>query len=327
MPRLIDVLLLLALPASGKSEIRRFLALATPERCREDFRLGPTVQLDDYPYVHMMRRISQELRKVGKDGIFFDSDELPMKESRDWGTLIELINEDFGDLTHRRRVNTKAAGEWLLGRFDAARSKVGAVPAFRSLPGALRASVAAAIDGEAAELARGKNREIPDSLDGRTIVIEFARGGPDGAAPPLPAPLGYEYSLSRLRKEILQRAAILYVWVTPEESRRRNAERADPDNPGSILHHGVPTAVMLGDYGCDDMDFLIRTSGRSDHVKVVRGGKTFLVPVARFDNRIDKTSFARADPAHWKQADAEVLHRGLAQGLARLAALRGSAAG
>ena len=94
MPDTLEVLLLLALPASGKSEVRRYLAHLTPQQCRDEFHLGPTVQLDDYPYVHLMRRISQELRRRGADGAFFDSDEQPMKESRDWGTLIELLNED-----------------------------------------------------------------------------------------------------------------------------------------------------------------------------------------------------------------------------------------
>src|SRR5437763_12614164 len=89
MSKLIDILLLLALPASGKSEVRRYLASLTPDQCRDDFHLGPTVQLDDYPYVHMMRRVSQELRKRGEDGVFFDSDDLPMKEPLDWGTLVE----------------------------------------------------------------------------------------------------------------------------------------------------------------------------------------------------------------------------------------------
>src|SRR5215510_6941663 len=73
MSRLIDVLLLFALPASGKSEVRRYLASLSPEQCRDELHLGPTAQLDDYPYVHLMRRVSQELRKRGGDGVFFDS--------------------------------------------------------------------------------------------------------------------------------------------------------------------------------------------------------------------------------------------------------------
>src|SRR5215831_15371263 len=101
MSRILDLVLLLALPASGKSEVRRYLASLPPERSAGEMHLGPTTQLDDYPYVHMMRRVSQELRRLGQDGVFFDSDDLPMKEPRDWGTLIELINEDFDDLVQR----------------------------------------------------------------------------------------------------------------------------------------------------------------------------------------------------------------------------------
>ena len=109
MPKIIDVLLLLALPASGKSEVRRYMANLTPEQCRDELHMGPTVQLDDYPYVHMMRRVSEELRKRGHDGVFFDSGDLPMKEPRDWGTLIELLNEDFEDLAHRSKWSPESA--------------------------------------------------------------------------------------------------------------------------------------------------------------------------------------------------------------------------
>ena len=319
MDRILDVLLLLALPASGKSEVRRYLASLTPEQCRSEMRLGPTVQLDDYPYVHMMRRVSQELRRLGTDGIFFDSDDLPMKEPRDWGTLIELLNEDFGDLVQPRRQAPASAGDWLLERLAAARAKVGAPAALASLPAATRRSLSAALESEAAELLHEKNANIPDSLEGRTVVIEAARGGPDGASLPLPEPLGYRYSLSKLNDAILSRASILYVWVTPEESRRKNHERTDPNDPGSILHHGVPIAVMLGDYGCDDMEWLIQHSGRPDTVRIEARGRIHDLAVARFDNRVDKTSFVRADRAAWSPRDVEALHAGLADALGPLA--------
>jgi hypothetical protein len=318
MSNLIDVLLLTALPASGKSEVRRYFAGLTPDQCRDEMHVGPTVQLDDYPYVHMMRRISQELRKRGQDGLFFDSDELPMKEQRDWGTLMELLNEDFDDLVKRRRPAPESAAEWLLDRFDAARRKVSARPALGQLEPTVRRELVQALEAECAELLRDKNAGIPDSLKGRTVVIEFARGGPDQSAMPLPTPLGYRYSFATLSAEILSRASVLYVWVTPEESRRKNIERTDPNDPGSILHHGVPMAVMLGDYGCDDMDWLLQHSDRPDTVRIEAHGRTWHLPVGRFDNRVDKTTFVRADRALWKAADVTALHEGLAGALARV---------
>ncbi|MCS6914248.1 MAG: hypothetical protein RMK29_19670 [Myxococcales bacterium] len=320
MTRLIDTLLLLALPASGKSEVRRYLAHLSPEQARQDFHLGETVQLDDYPYVHMMRRVSQELRALGQPPVFFANDEDPMLEPRDWGMLIELLNEDHEDLLQRRRHRPAGAASWLLDRYDAARSRVGAKPAFVSLPPAVRARLQDALEREAAELLESKNAGIPETLQGRTVVIEFARGGRQGATMPLPAPFGYRYSLSRLSPQILQRASILYIWVTPEESRRKNAERADPNNPGSILHHGVPMRVMLEDYGCDDMEWLISQSDRPGTVRIEAHGQTFYLPVARFDNRQDKTTFVRADRSAWRQQDVAALHAGLKEALDRLVA-------
>jgi hypothetical protein len=319
MSDLLDVVLLLALPASGKSEVRRYLRHLSPEACRGDMRLGPTVQLDDYPYVHLMRRVSQELRRMGRDGVFFDSDDLPMKEPRDWGTLIELLNEDFSDLIASRRVAPASAAAWLLDRYDAARARVGAAAAFRALPAAARTTLERALEDEARALVDERNAGLPESLAGRTIVIEFARGGPDGATPPLAAPLGYRHSLATLSDEILRRAAILYVWVTPEESRRKNTERTDPNDPGSILHHGVPMAVMLGDYGTDDMAWLMETSDVPGTVRVETRGRTFHLPVARFDNRVDKTTFVRSDPAAWPPERVKALHEGLSGALASLA--------
>jgi len=319
MSPLLDTILLTALPASGKSEVRRYLAHLDARTVAEDFHMGPVVQLDDYPYVHMMRRVSQELRALGRDGVFFDSDDLPMKQPLDWGTLVELLNEDFDDLVKRHRPAPPSAAAWLLDRYDAARAKVGAEPSFATLPVALRAELVGSLEKESAELLRDKNAGIPDSLAGRTIVIEAARGGPDGATPPLPKPLGYQYSLATFSDAILSRASILYVWVTPEESRRKNHERTDPNDPGSILHHGVPIAVMLGDYGCDDMDWLITHSGRPDAVKVGARRKSYFLPVARFDNRVDKTSFIRNDRSKWTKEQVAAVHEGLKGALQTLA--------
>ena len=323
MSRTLEILLLLALPASGKSELRRYLASLSPEECRERFGIGPTLQLDDFPYVHIMRRISHELTSRGHEGIFFLSPALPFREPRDWGSLIELINEDYDDLVARRKPDPPGAAEWLFDRFDAARVKVGAESALAQLPTALRSEVAAALEAEAAELLRGKNAEISDSVAGKTIVIEFARGGADGSPLPLPAPFGYQYALSRLSNEILAKSSILYIWVTPEESRRKNSERADPDDPGSILHHSVPNAVMYGDYGSDDMAYLLEQSDTPGTIQVVKAEQSFRLPLGRFDNRLDRTTFIRDDSSRWPAESIAALRAGLAEAFAPLTHSRG----
>lgn len=327
MNRTLDLVLLLALPASGKSEVRKYLAGLSPEEARRDFHLGPSVQLDDYPYVHLMRRISEELRRAGQPGIFFDSSDEPMLEPRDWGTLIELVNEDFEDLHAPAPAAPASAATWLLERFDAARRRVGALPALGDLAPRLRSSLADALEPDARALWQEKVAGIPPQaadLAGKTIVIEFARGGPQGSTLPLPPPLGYRYSLACLSDAILERASILYIWVTPEESRRKNRERARPGREGdaSILHHGVPESVMLQDYGCDDLQWLLDHGPRPDTIRVETRGKSFDVPVARFDNRVDKTSFIREERSRWTQADVRAVHAELERAFAVLARAR-----
>ncbi|HEX7880821.1 MAG TPA: hypothetical protein VF720_15520 [Candidatus Eisenbacteria bacterium] len=304
MSRNLDTVLLTALPASGKSEVRRWLAHQDPAVQAREYHMGETVQLDDYPYVHMMRRISEELARAGRDPIFFPSGMEPFKDSLDWGTLIELINEDYEDLHAKPAIKPASAAAWLFDRMDEARKKVGADPALGKLPADVRKSLETTLEAEARQLLDDKLAGIPASLEGKTIIIEFARGGPDGSSMPLESPYGYQYSFSKLSDHILGRASILYIWVTPEESRRKNEERARPgrDGDASILHHGVPIKVMLGDYGTDDMAHLIETSDKPGTVTVRTRGKSFHLPVTRFDNRNDLTTFIRDDPSKWPAA-------------------------
>jgi hypothetical protein len=315
-----DTILLLALPASGKSEVRKFLASFDGPACREHFRMGETVQLDDYPYVHMMRRIDEALRAHGVDGVFFEAPDAGFADPRDWGTLVELINEEFADLRGGGARPDGSAAEWLIDRLDKARTAVGAATIGRTLSRRARKAVETAIEEEAAALVRDKWAAIPSSLDGRTVVIEFARGGACGSAMPLEAPFGYGYSLGRLSDDILARAAILYIWVTPEQSRAKNEGRADPNDPGSILHHGVPQRVMLGDYGCDDIEHLLDAGGDGTSIRVTSSatGRTFRVPTARLDNRADLTTFARADRSAWDPAHATALREALAAAFSTL---------
>jgi len=317
---LFDTILLLALPASGKSEVRKFLSSFDGAACRDHFRMGETVQLDDYPYVHMMRRIDEARRAQGAEGAIFAAPDAGFADPRDWGTLIELINEDFADLRVCGARPGGSAARWLISRLDRARSKVGAAPVGAGLSRSGLEAVETAIEGDAAALVRDKWAAIPGSLDGRTVVIEFARGGAQGSAMPLAAPFGYRYSLGRLSDDLLSRAAILYIWVTPEQSRAKNEGRADPNDPGSILHHGVPLRVMLGDYGCDDIENLLDEGGDGTSVRVTSAatGRVFRVPTARLDNRADLTTFARAEQRTWDPAAATALRGALAAAFSTL---------
>jgi len=308
----LDVLLLLALPASGKSELRRYLDSLDSAAARDDLNLGPTVQLDDYPYVHMMRRIAAEVRAAGDSPLFFESDADPFLDPRDWGTLTHLVNLDFADLSRIEATPPAgAASDWLFSRIDTARSRAGLPTAMDRLGPMTKKRLASALEAEARDLLESRPIRDKDQPD-QTIVIEFARGGPEGTTPPLPAPYGYRCSLSQLDDEILERASILYVWVEPEHSRQKNRERAisGPEGDASILHHGVPEKVMRNDYGTDDLMWLLAEGGGSV-VYVEKEGRHFALPTGVFDNRSDLTSFLRAAEDEWSPFQLRQLHREL----------------
>lgn len=300
------VVLLQALPASGKSEVRNFMAHVEPGRLQEEFHIGENLQLDDFPYVHMMRRIDNELQAMGQERVFYPGEE-PFKDGRDWGTLCNLLNEDYHDLMNRNVIKTDSAAKLLFDRLDRAGLAAGIKPRMGLLKEEIRDKLASILEKEARIMLNEKHAGYPESFENKTIIIECARGGPDGASMPLTGTFGYQYSLPMFCPEILENAVILYIWVTPEESRRKNADRADPNDPGSNLHHGVPMAVMLGDYGCDDMEYLIKNTDVEDTVTVKAHGTTYHVPIGVFDNRVDKTSFLRSEPDKWdKDKVAEV---------------------
>lgn len=307
--RIFDVLLLLALPASGKSEIRRYLGWIDPNRRRVDFHLGAPVDLDDYPYVHLMRRISAEMRRLGVSPAFYATDLEPLLETRDWLTLIHLLNDDFAALAGEE-VEIDQAALTLFRRLDAARAAAGVPPAFAALEPGVKAALAAALEPEARTLFDALQAARPDTLEGRTVVIEFARGAGEGMSPPYTEPYGYANALANLAPEILERAVVLYIWVTPQESRRRNRERARPGREGaaSILNHGTSEQVMRSEYAADDIAWLLDHADRSGCITVSAQGRRFHLPTVRFDNRSDHTSFLRDDPGQWSRDSVTRLH-------------------
>jgi thymidylate kinase len=86
-----------------------------------------------------------------------------------------------------------------------------------------------------------------------TTLVEFSRGGVSG----------YRDALHGLSPAVLNRAAILYLSVSFEESWRRNLARYDAKRRGGILTHSVPREEMERTYGTDDWEDLTdkRSSG------------------------------------------------------------------
>jgi hypothetical protein len=166
MNKVLDTVLLLALPASGKSEVRRYLELMPADSRRQDFHMGPSVQLDDFPYVHMMRRIDDELAALGHERVFFQSPDRPFQDPLDWGTLIELVNEDHEDMLKKKVLDPKSAALDLLDRIDRASTKVGAPARLGALEKVRRGKVAEKLEAEARQLLKDKQASYPDTLAG-----------------------------------------------------------------------------------------------------------------------------------------------------------------
>lgn len=312
MSEVFDTLLLLALPASGKSEVRTYLEERDPAR----FHMGPTVQLDDYPYVHMQLRVDDVLADMGQAQLFHAPSDIgrngPFKDKREFGALVRLVAEDYAAVCAGKLERPVSAAQRLFERFDAASEAAGGEAKIRALAPEIRARLVEALEAEARKLYDELATVVPATLEGKTVVIEFARGGPEGASMPLTGGFGYAGSLPHLPAELLRRSAILYIWVEPAESRRKNRARAKPGAQDSILFHGTPEVVMRGEYGTCDMAHLIETSDVPGTVRVeTLDGEIVHVPVARFDNRVDKTSFLRDEPASWSDEDVALIHGGL----------------
>ena len=112
-----------------------------------------------------------------------------------------------------------------------------------------------------------------ERFDRRSLIVEFSRGGPTG----------YADALERLSPSILERAAILYVSVSFEESWRRNIARYDEKLRDGILTHSVPRKDMERTYEIDDWDSI---AGETHDTIEVRGIR---VPYATMYNEPEST--------------------------------------
>lgn len=88
----------------------------------------------------------------------------------------------------------------------------------------------------------------PEFYQDSTLLIEFSRGGK----------YLYKDAISKLSKEILNRAAVLYINVSFEESWRRNVARYQEKLKHSVLSHMVPRETMDEFYSTDDWSELTK---------------------------------------------------------------------
>ena len=121
---------------------------------------------------------------------------------------------------------------------------------------------------------RKKLARDPDLTKRQTVLVESSRGGEHGFAE----------AFAQLADEILQRAGIVYINVSYEESARKNRRRFDPEQADSILFHSLPDEKMEFYYKTNDWEKLSggRKSGR---IRV----RDFEVPFAVFDNEPEVT--------------------------------------
>jgi hypothetical protein len=123
-----------------------------------------------------------------------------------------------------------------------------------------------------------------------TAILEFSRGSEHG---------GYRSAFQHLSDEILDRALIVFINVTWEESLRKNRKRFNPARPDSILEHGLPDAKLEKMYRTIDWEELCADS--PTHVTI----KGRQVPYVVFENVPSKTD----DPALLGPALDEVFAR------------------
>jgi len=132
----IEVLILIALPASGKSEVMKFLQTRTPADLAQ-LHLGLPSHLDDYPYVEIMRKVDEAaIKMLRMEPLFFHSLDRGFKDPYEWITLIELLNEDFR--CYEEGDARSADAEFLFHRIDMAELRAGARMKLGRLPNDIR---------------------------------------------------------------------------------------------------------------------------------------------------------------------------------------------
>jgi len=213
---LFDILLLIARPAAGKSEIIDYLKQQPAESRAKRFHVGPFSEIDDFPMLWAWFEEDALLEKMGHPRLHTDADGY-FTHAYLWDVLIERIGLEY----------------------------------------------------------QKKLRDTPPHAAPFTTLIEFARGSEHG---------GYRSAFAHLSPQILEKAALLYVDVSWEESLRKNRQRSNPAKPDSLLEHSLPDAKLERLYKEIDWE---QVSRPDPHYLSISG---FQVPYVVFNNADDVTT-------------------------------------
>ncbi len=211
-----DLLLLIARPAAGKSEVIDYLKKAPLELRIRRFHIGPFDEIDDFPMLWAWLEEDQLLEEMGHPRLHTDRDGYLLHQYL-WDLLIERIGLEY----------------------------------------------------------RKKLRDLNDSKESVTTIVEFSRGSQHG---------GYRSAFSHLPSQMLKKMAVLYIDVSWGESLRKNRKRFNPEKPDSILEHSLPDSRLERLY--KDVDWPEITGGDPSFLTV----QGIRVPYVVLDNSDDVTT-------------------------------------
>ncbi len=211
-----DILLLIARPAAGKSEIIDYLKRTDSAARQQRFHISEFEEIDDFPMLWTWFEEDHLLSELGYPRLHTTEDNY-FKWHYLWDVLIRRIC-----LEYSKRL-----------------------------------------------------RDQPDYHQKITTIIEFARGSEHG---------GFARAFEHLSREVIERAAILYINVSYEESLRKNRARFNPDKPDSILEHGLPDSKLERLYKENDW---AQVSAANPEFITIQGQR---VPYVVFENEDDVTT-------------------------------------
>lgn len=215
--KIFEILLFLARPAAGKSEVIHFLEGVPLEERVTRFHIGRLFEIDDFPMLWTWFEEDVLLEKMGYPRLHSDAEGYFLGNHL-WDLLIERIGLEYD-------------------KFE---------------------------------------RDHQEETNEYTTLIEFSRGSEHG---------GYAGAFQHLSQAIIEKASILYIDVSWEESLRKNRGRFNPVRPDSILEHSLPDEKLERLYKESDWEEVSRLDPNYIMIKDVR------VPYVIFDNSDDITSF------------------------------------